>query len=222
MKRSNSNTSSSEIEALKLRNAELESALKRALDVCGITELNELWSVNTTDPQYGWAHEYLIPLNVFLDKYLATPVTPEFRNRLRNIVHATFCQLVVEGKYGVKLPNEPRSIDIVEYFRKQKRAQDFNYPPCEICGESRITHYCHIIPRSEAGPDHQDNFFNLCPLHHHLFDHYRLNREEWSVLLRASEKKMKSAQLYIRTIRQKRQEFKWELSLRNPDEEAEE
>ena len=70
-----------------------------------------------------------------------------------------------------------------------------------MCGEKRITLECHIIPRSEGGPLHRDNFVMLCPLHHHLFDHARLSKDEWEILSSALVGKMKSAIMYANQVR---------------------
>ena len=55
--------------------------------------------------------------------------------------------------------------------------------PCIIYKETRITHDCHTIPRSEGGILSEQSIIELCPLHHHLFDNHRLNREEWQILI---------------------------------------
>jgi len=44
--------------------------------------------------------------------------------------------------------------------RKQRR--------CEICDESRVRDYHHIVPKSMDGSDESWNRVNLCPNHHRL------------------------------------------------------
>jgi hypothetical protein len=41
----------------------------------------------------------------------------------------------------------------------------------------------------------------LCPLHHHLFDHARLSKEEWETLSSAFLGKMDSAIMYANQVR---------------------
>jgi hypothetical protein len=52
--------------------------------------------------------------------------------------------------------------------------------PCEICQEVRVTHLCHIIPRSEGGNNAPENLIRLCPNHHYLFDRHLLTEKEWT------------------------------------------
>ena len=88
-----------------------------------------------------------------------------------------------------------------EYYPINKAIFYKTYDPCNICGEKRITHDCHIIPRVEGGPGHSDNFVTLCPLHHHLFDHSRLSEDEWEVLTKVIDGKMEAARVYAKEVR---------------------
>lgn len=108
-------------------------------------------------------------------------------------------KVLAKYKYGLDLPREERSTVVVD--GRMDRARTLEYSPCVVCGEDRITHDCHVIPRTEGGPNHPDNLLALCPLHHHLFDHHRLSTEEWTTVDRALEDKMASARMYARGVR---------------------
>lgn len=77
------------------------------------------------------------------------------------------------------------------------------FPPspssCAICGEARLTHQCHIIPRHQGGFDGLDNYVTLCPNHHVLFDSHRLSRQEWMKL--TWENKDPRVKRYAETVR---------------------
>ena len=143
-------------------------------------------------------------------------VNGDVRNQIMNIVTAIIAQLVVIGKYGVKLPFDPREVDqgainsgvvepeafdIDQYLEDPDSIYIRHYDPCEICGEKRITHICHIVPRTYGGALHRDNFVILCPLHHHLFDHSRLNEDEWAILSNIINIKMDAAKIYANEVR---------------------
>ena len=101
-------------------------------------------------------------------------------------------------------------MDVESFFDKQSKYFNFAYDPCDVCGENRITHQCHIIPRSEGGPNHIDNFVTLCPLHHHLFDNHRLNKAEWEILMNTIDKKMSSAVVYSKEVHEKQLVYFWQ------------
>jgi hypothetical protein len=48
---------------------------------------------------------------------------------------------------------------------------------------------------------HKDNFITLCPLHHHLFDHSRLWKEEWDAFMSLLPKKSAAARVYALEVR---------------------
>jgi len=146
--------------------------------------------------QYGWVFAWLYPLSSIMNQHLNEPLTPDLRNRIHELVTAIICQLSVFGKYGIRLPLDPLPVDQERFARRQVQIFEENYEPCEICGETRITHECHLIPRSEGGEYHRDNLVVLCPLHHHLFDNSRLSEEEWNKLLVNIRTKAPSAVTY--------------------------
>jgi len=197
----NNRQKSANINKLKRKIKELESKYEELRASVGYEELHG-WKPNKRiEAQYGWVYAWLYPLN----SYLNSSVSPNVRNEIMSIVTAIISQLSIHGKYGVKIPHEPKEVDSENYFAKQRKYNKLNYDPCDICGENRITHECHIIPRSEGGPLHRDNFFTLCPLHHHLFDHSRLNKTEWEILSGVINTKMQSAIVYFREVREKQQ-----------------
>ncbi len=153
------------------------------------------------EAQYGWVFDWLHPLFVFLEENADKPLTWEISGKITDIVAAIMAQLAVYGKYGVKLPNDPRPVDVAQFLKKQENILCRRYDPCAICGEKRITHESHILPRSEGGPDHRDNYVMLCPLHHHLFDHSRLSKTEWETLRSALDGKMEAAIVYADQVR---------------------
>jgi len=191
---------------------ELESKYEELRASVGYEELKG-WKPNKRiEAQYGWVYAWLYPLNSYLNS--TNQVGPNVRNEIMSIVTAIISQLSIHGKYGVKIPFEPKRVDLDSYFKKQNKYYKLNYDACEICGENRITHECHIIPRAEGGPNNKDNFVTLCPLHHHLFDHSRLNKAEWEILSRVINSKMQSAIVYFREVREKQQREFWALTNR--------
>ncbi|MCD4752721.1 MAG: HNH endonuclease [Anaerolineaceae bacterium] len=161
------------------------------------------------ESQYGWVYAWLYPLSSYMNQNLNNILTPNIRNKINEIVNAIISQLAVHGKYGVTLPNDPRPTDIEKFLKSQRLRISKIYEPCIICSENRITHECHIIPRSEGGPYHRDNLINLCPLHHHLFDHHRLNRLEWAKLRNVINEKMNAAIIYTDQVHLPQLEIFW-------------
>jgi HNH endonuclease len=122
----------------------------------------------------------------------------ELRNKIVALLDSWIGSKKIETKFGIKIPltNTPPSIE--SFLEKQVRSYHKKYRPCEVCGENRITHFCHIIPRSEGGPNDENNYLYLCPIHHHLFDHYRLNKDEWDKI--DFSKKSESSQEYVKKV----------------------
>jgi hypothetical protein len=203
------------INILKRKIRELESKYEELRASVGYEELKG-WKPNKRiEAQYGWVYAWLYPLNSYMETKIykgETEITPDVRNEIMSITTAIISQLSIHGKYGVKIPFEPKEVDISNYFAKQNKYRELDYAPCDICGENRITHECHIIPRAEGGPLHRDNFFTLCPLHHHLFDHSRLNKTEWEILSGIINKKMQAAIVYFHEVREKQQKEFWAIT----------
>ena len=197
-----------ELQKVKKELATCKRQLKDALalnerlrSVVGYDELKGWQPKERIEKQYGWVFAWLYPLSSYMNQNLNEPLTPDIRNKIHNIVTAIIAQLAINGKYGIQFPQDPREVDLAQYKIKQDNIFQKSYEPCAICGENRITHECHIIPRSEGGPLHRDNFVMLCPLHHHLFDHARLSKSEWSILYNALAGKMESAIIYANQVR---------------------
>ena len=53
---------------------------------------------------------------------------------------------------------------------------------CYICKESRTVEMCHVIAISEGGSSDMHNLIGLCPNHHYLYDHNKLNEAEYSII----------------------------------------
>jgi hypothetical protein len=119
-------------------------------------------------------------------------------------------RLSVEGRYGVKIPID--GYEASEQIGQEPRSSSLwrKYRPCDICGESRITHECHLVPRVEGGPHHADNLVWLCPLHHHLFDHHRLTKQEWETLMEVIRRKMPGAATYADEVHAKELQRWWD------------
>lgn len=49
---------------------------------------------------------------------------------------------------------------------------------CEICGEGRVFHIAHIIPRKLNGSDKIENLLRLCANCHALFDRLKLRKKQ--------------------------------------------
>jgi hypothetical protein len=59
------------------------------------------------------------------------------------------------------------------------------------------------------GPNNPDNILWMCPLHHHLYDHSRLSKEEWDHLLSALEGKYGPAIEYVTKVQFRHQQIYW-------------
>ena len=79
--------------------------------------------------------------------------------------------------------------------------------PCEICGESRVLHLCHIIPRSLGGNSAPENLLTLCANHHHLFDRHILTADEWKAI--NWEYKVDHVKKYAFSVRYKHHVMGW-------------
>ena len=123
----------------------------------------------------------------------------DLRNKVVTLLNSWIGSKKIESKCGIKIPLHAHSPSLENILEKKAQLYNKIYEPCEICGENRITNNCHILPYSVGGPDDEENFVHLCPTHHHLFDHNRLNKEEWQKL--DFSKKLKASQEYVRTIR---------------------
>jgi len=211
-----------EIKKLKKELSQCKRELKEAIQYnerlrsFGFDEIDGWKPQDRIEQQYGWVFAYDYPLYRCLQRHVGETLSPDIRNEIMNTVKAIFAQCAVMGKFGVKLPFDPREVDPRAVVRDAVEPEAFDmdkfledpdsmyikdYVPCEICGEKRITHSCHIIPRVDGGVLHRDNFVILCPLHHHLFDHSRLNEDEWAILSNIINTKMDAAKTYANDVR---------------------
>jgi hypothetical protein len=114
----------------------------------------------------------------------------------------------VEDRTGIKIPLHTTPLSMQAYSQRQSSSFRRVYPPCQVCGETRITNYCHVLPQSDGGPEHPDNYIYLCPTHHHLFDHNRLSKEEWDKIDFSG--KIPAAKEYTERVRVPRLQKFWE------------
>lgn len=122
----------------------------------------------------------------------------DLRNEISALLESWIGQKILESKFGIKIPLSSSSFSIESYKKKQLRSKTEVYEPCEICGEKRISNYCHIVPRMLGGPSVEENYLYLCPTHHHLFDSKRLSAEEWAKIDFST--KSDSAQAYAKKV----------------------
>lgn len=121
------------------------------------------------------------------------------RNKVVALLKSWIGSKKLESKLGIKIPLHSTPTSIKNFLEKQASSFNKKYKPCEICSENRVTHYCHIIPHSNGGPSDEKNYIYLCPNHHHLFDHNRLNKEEWQKINFSN--KLEASQEYAIKIR---------------------
>jgi len=88
---------------------------------------------------------------------------------------------IIEAETGVKIPLHAKALSHLDVQQILARSGT-PHPPCDICGEERITDYCHVLPRMMGGTSVPENIISLCPTHHFLFDSVRLSKEEWDKL----------------------------------------
>ena len=124
------------------------------------------------------------------------------RNRIVALQESWVGLKKLEDRSGIKVPLHTPPIQT--FLPKQSNS----FQPCQVCGESRITHYCHIFPRSDGGREDPDNYIYLCPTHHHLFDHNRLSKEEWDKIDFSG--KMPAAKEYAERVRVPKLQKFWE------------
>lgn len=122
----------------------------------------------------------------------------DLRNKTVALVNSWIGTKKIEKKFGVKIPVSSTPPSLGSFHEKQERSYQQKYRPCDVCNENRITHFCHIIPRADGGPDVEENYLYLCPIYHHLFDHHRLNKDEWDKI--DFSKKSESSQEYVKKV----------------------
>jgi len=200
--------SSSDPKLLKARLRECRRALKEAegrnkslLEQLGPDALGGWQPQARIERQYGWVYAWLHPLTSLMNQNINTPLTPDLRNRIHELVTAIISQLAVRGKFGIDIPLDPQRVDAARFARRQVQVFEQQYGPCDICGEDRLTHECHLLPRSEGGKYSTNNLVVLCPLHHHLFDHSRLTPQEWEKLETVVRSKSPAAVAYSLDVR---------------------
>lgn len=132
----------------------------------------------------------------------------DLRNKVIALLNSWIGAKKLEIKFGVKIPLNSTPPSLNSFFEKQARSFQLKYRRCEVCGEGRITHFCHIIPRADGGPNDDENYLYLCPIHHHLFDHHRINKEEWAKI--DFSKKSESSREYVNKVMLPKLQRFWE------------
>lgn len=100
-------------------------------------------------------------------------------NALKVKLRERFSEWYKNHVEGIKIPRDiviptPSQGRIYRKFTKL-----FLDKGCEVCGDTRVLHIAHIIPREAGGKDEEWNLMRLCANHHYLFDAGKLTREEW-------------------------------------------
>lgn len=98
----------------------------------------------------------------------------DLRNELVTLIDEVYQELAIEFKHRFYLPPSRRKHSNVVV------PPLINQLPCQICGENRVINNSHIIPKEVGGANSEDNIIFLCANHHHLFDHGKLNQNEFS------------------------------------------
>jgi len=134
----------------------------------------------------------------------------DLRNHIKSLISSWIGQKKIEDKFGIKIPIQKSTHSVECFLERQARSSLRKYIACEVCGEKRISNWCHIIPRSEGGTDNKENYIFLCPTHHHLFDHNRLSECEWKKI--DFSKKSEAARAYSKKIRLPLMKKHWSVS----------
>lgn len=142
--------------------------------------------------------------NEFLDAHSELEVGThneivQVRNQVIALLESWIGSRKIQEKFGVQIPVHTTGPSLQSLTERQDSSHTSTYRSYEICGEERITHFCHILPKSGGGPGDESNYVYLCPNHHHLFDHNRLSEEEWQALDLSA--KLEAAKEYASRVR---------------------
>ena len=134
-------------------------ALKDARDeitaLCSVLDMGFMskdWEPDARiERQYGPAFTWSYPLRSYLSSldYDNMPLTRDVCGRVVAIFESVLLRMLAKQRYGLDLPHEERPSVMTE--ERMMRSLTLEYPPCVVCGEKRITHDCHILPRIEGG-----------------------------------------------------------------------
>lgn len=123
----------------------------------------------------------------------------EMRNISSKYIENTVSEIAIQKKYG-----EIINVPVRKSYQKVEKSYG---KPCQICDEKRVYNVCHIIPRSEGGPNGKGNYVILCPTHHFLLDHARLSKEEFESIERSHL--LPEARNYLENVHRKRHQMRW-------------
>lgn len=123
----------------------------------------------------------------------------DLRNSCVEFIHESITEMVGFFEYKVAIKSGSQK-------NKKPMEKEF-HDPCQICGEKRISNLCHVIPRKDGGLNEAGNYIVLCPTHHFLLDHGRLNKDEFEAI--DTTKISERAKEYFEKIHRKRHQLKW-------------
>ena len=122
----------------------------------------------------------------------------EYINRIGPAARQKYCSRSCAKTAGDELNNkrrrELRQAGIRLSSRDWRRkAHDYYFKRCAICGFDTITEVHHILPRTDGGTDDPDNLIVLCPNHHAMADRGMLTTES---LVAAARSNVKQSPLF--------------------------
>lgn len=131
-------------------------------------------------------------------------VLVHFRNEINTVFDEMYSDILLQSK-GIGIRASKRKYrDTFDYLGVTTNLKN----KCAICGESRTTNRCHIIPHAEGGADYDENMVILCPTHHFLFDQNQLSKEEFEKI--SVDGKADDSVQYFNTVRRADHERYWE------------
>lgn len=130
-------------------------------------------------------------------------VLVHFRNEINTVFDEMYSDILLQLKGTGIRASKRKYRDTFDYLGVTTNLKN----KCAICGESRTTNRCHIIPHAEGGADYDENMVILCPTHHFLFDHNQLSKEEFEKI--SVDGKADDSVQYFNTVRRADHERYW-------------
>jgi len=137
----------------------------------------------------------------------------EIQNEINSMVGKIILKCTEVYKTDIMRMKYNLNIDLNNSEMTSEMARDRflkRFHPCEVCCNTRITHLCHIIPRSEGGDDSPGNLVSLCPNHHYLFDRDKLTQKEWNSI--KWKTKAEKSFLYAMNVRLPMHQMYWKYN----------
>lgn len=88
---------------LKRELTELKQKYESLRSMVGYDQLKGWTPDKRIEVQYGWLYAWLYPLRSCLNSNQHDGISPDKRNEIISIVTAIISQLVINGKYGVRI-----------------------------------------------------------------------------------------------------------------------